>query len=196
MVPGLDIRAGAWKNKIKGALQSGGKVTHECSNCGTLVKPVICTHHYKESGLPNVYLQGVEVADCAACGNTDITIPHPRKVHRAITLAIAKSPARLTGRELRFLRTHLGYSGDQLAAYLHTDKTKISKWEKGEDRIGPSNDRLIRLLVAALDQDLVENIPVIAAHLLNITDDPKQNWTLNIDVENLTYSYQPLRSAA
>ena len=134
-------------------------------------------------------LQGVEVADCSSCGNSDVAIPHLAKIHRAIALALANSPSRLTGDQLRFLRKHVGHSGEQLANYLHTDKTKISKWERGEDPISPSNDRLIRLLVAALDPELSGNVVSIAAHLPKIGDDSEKVWDLNIDVEALTYSF-------
>ena len=121
--------------------------------------------------------------------NSDVAILHLAKVHRAIAPALANSPARLTGDQLRFLRKHVGHSGEQLASYLHTDKTKISKWERGEDPIGPSNDRLIRLLVAALDPEMNSNVSSIARHLPKIADDSEKIWDLNIDVESRTYSF-------
>jgi transcriptional regulator with XRE-family HTH domain len=96
---------------------------------------------------------------------------------------------RLTGAQLRFLRKAIGHSGEQLAKYLHTDKTKISKWERGEDPIGPSTDRLVRLLVAALDEDLSGSVPSIAAHLPAISDESGDDYELHIDVELLTYAF-------
>ena len=170
--------------------------TFECSDCGNPIRYRRRNYLFTESGLHDVVLQDLDVADCSICGNFQVSIPRLNKILRAIASAIENSPTRLTGPQLRFLRTHLELSGDQFAKYLHTDKTKISKWENGEDRIGPTNDRLIRLLVAALDKDLIENVPAIVAHLPNISDDPNQSWTLNIYVENLTYSYEPIRSAA
>jgi putative transcriptional regulator len=165
------------------------KAVHECTNCGRPVTPERRNYRYTESGLSNVVLQGLEVADCPACGHSDVAIPRLAKVHRAIALALANSPVRLTGEQLRFLRKHIGHSGEQLAKYLHTDKTKISKWERGEDPIGPSNDRLVRLLVAALDKDLSSNVTSIAAHLPEISDGSAKDWELHIDVEHLTASF-------
>ena len=170
------------------------KSIHECTNCGQPVTPEPRSYRYTESGLPNVILQGVQVADCPSCGNSDVAIPHLSKVHRAIALALANSPARLNGDQLRFLRKHVGHSGEQLANYLHTDKTKISKWERGEDPIGPSNDRLIRLLVAALDPELNRNVSSIASHLPKIADDSEKIWELNIDVESLAFSFIEARA--
>jgi putative zinc finger/helix-turn-helix YgiT family protein len=172
------------------------KAAHGCTNCGGPVKPERRNYRYTESGLPNVVLQGVEVAECPSCGHYDVAIRHLARVHRAIALALAKSPVRLTGEQLRFLRKHVGYSGAQLAKYLHTDKTKISKWERGADPIGPSNDRLVRFLVAALDSDLRGSVTPIAAHLPEISDESGKSRELHIDVECLTASFVSVRTAA
>jgi putative zinc finger/helix-turn-helix YgiT family protein len=172
------------------------KAAHECTNCGRPVTPERRNYPYTESGLSNVVLQGVEVAECPACGHYEVTIPHLAKIHRAIALALAKSPVRLTGAQLRFLRKHVGYNGEQLAKYLHTDKTRISKWERGEDPIGPSNDRLVRLLVAALDKDLSGNVSSIAAHLPEISDESGKSRELHIDVECLTASFVSVLTTA
>src|SRR5713226_5299816 len=108
----------------------GSARVHECTNCEEPVTPERRNYRYTESGLSNVILQGVEVADCPKCGNSDVIIPRMAKIHRAIAQALAQSPGRLTGEQFRFLRNHLGLSGDKLGCYLHTDKTKISKWER------------------------------------------------------------------
>ena len=138
-------------------------LAHECTNCGEHLNVERRNYRYTESGLPKVVLQGVTIADCPKCGNSDVSIPGVAKIHRAIARALANSPARLTGPQLRFLRKHLGLSGDDLGRYLHTDKTKISKWETEEDRIGPATDRLIRLLATALDRELTLHLARPAA---------------------------------
>jgi hypothetical protein len=111
---------------------------HACKNCGKRATPERHNYRYAQSGLSNLILQGIDVADCPNCGNSDVLIPRMAKIHRAIAQALTNSPVRLTGEQLRFLRKHLGLSGDQLGRYLHTDRTKISKRERGEDRIGPA----------------------------------------------------------
>lgn len=167
-----------------------------CIQCGKPVYPELRSYRYAESGLPNVVLSGVEVSDCAACDNSDVAIPRMGRIHSAIARALVKSPTRLTGPELRFLRKHLGQTGEQFAAYLHTDKTKISKWERGEDRIGPANDRLVRLLVAALDKDISPEAPLIAASLPLIADSPGADYELHIDVLAMTASFCRVSRAA
>src|SRR5438309_11880615 len=97
--------------------------THECTNCGEHVASEHRNYRYAESGLPNVVLQGVTVADCPKCGNSDVSIPRIARIHQSIARALANSPARLTGPQLRFLRKHLGLNGEELGRYLHPDQT-------------------------------------------------------------------------
>lgn len=162
---------------------------HECRNCGEQVIPERRNYRYTESGISNLILQGIEVADCPNCGNSDVIIPRMAKIHRAIAQALANSPVRLTGEQLRFLRKHLGLSGDQLGRYLHTDKTKISKWERGEDRVGPGIDRLVRLLAAALDSELRPGVSAVAEHLPEISDESGKVWELHVDVTTLQATF-------
>jgi putative zinc finger/helix-turn-helix YgiT family protein len=169
---------------------------HECTNCDEPVTPERCNYRYTESGLSNVILQGVEVAVCPKCGTSDVIIPRMAKIHRAIAQALANSPARLTGEQLRFLRKHLGLSGEQFGGYLHTDRTKISKWERGEDRIGPATDRLVRLLAAALDSELRPGVSAVAEHLPQISDESGEVWELHVDAATLQATFLSVSRAA
>ena len=169
---------------------------HACINCGEQVIPERRNYPYTESGLSNVILQGTEAADCPKCWNSDVIIPRMAKIHRAIAQALANSPARLTGEQFRFLREHLRMSGDQLGSFLHTDRTKISKWERGEDRIGPATDRLVRLLTAALDSDLRPGVSAIAEHLPQISDESRLVWELHVNVDTLQTTFLSASRAA
>ncbi len=169
---------------------------HGCTNCGSVVVPERRSYKYAESGVSNVILRSIEVADCRQCGNSDVTIPASAKIHRTIARALANSPARLTGEQLRFLRKHLGLSGDELGGYLHTDRTKISKWERGEDRIGPASDRLIRLLVAVLDSEMRPEIAAVAEHLPRISDQPGETLELHVDAITLQTAFLSVSRAA
>lgn len=170
--------------------------TQDCSNCGKSVTRAPRNYRYVESGLSNVLLQGVDVVDCPKCGSSEVIIPRMAKIHRAIAQALANSPARLTGEQLRFLRKHLGLSGDELGRYLHTDRTKISKWENEGDRIGPATDRLIRLLVASLDSEMRPGVSAVAAHLPQISDKPGDLLELHVDVATLATAFVGVSRAA
>ena len=171
-------------------------IISKSTSCGEPVTFDRRSYWYRESGLSNVVLQGVEIATCNACGNTDVVIPRMEMIHRAIAQALAEqNPGRMTGEQLRFLRKHLGLTGKKLASYLHTDATKISKWETGEDPIGESADRLVRLLVAALDDELRPAVSSVAQHIPQITDEPGQNWVLHVDVVALTTAFYTAKVA-
>lgn len=101
----------------------------------------------------------------------------------------------MSGEQFKFLRNHLGYSGEQLAAYLHTDKTRISKWERGADPIGHASDRLMRLLVSALDDELLGEVPTIAAHLPTISNRPGAEYELRVNTETLITSFVRVKLA-
>src|SRR5579885_2222615 len=159
------------------------RAKHRCTICGEQIVPERRNHRYIESGVPNVVLQGVAIAECSKCGNSDMSVPRVAKVHRAIARVIANSPARLTGPQLRFLRKHLGLNGEESSRYLHTDKTKVSKWGTEEDAIGPATDRLIRLLATALDKDLRPEVGGVAEHLPKILDESGTGWELQVDAD-------------
>lgn len=170
--------------------------SRKCTSCGAPVTTDTVNYRYTESGLPNVILQGVTITTCPNCGEAEVSIPRIAKLHRAIARELANSPARLTGAELRFLRKHLGLSGEEFGRYLHTDKTKISKWETEEDPIGPATDRLIRLLVIALDKDLSSQVASVAEHLPQISDEPGRAWELHLDAHTLQATFTRVSRAA
>lgn len=168
-----------------------------CTNCGGSITFEPRNYRYTESGLSNVVLQGVEVAQCDACGKVDVILPHMEKIHWAIARALtAENPARMTGEQLRFLRKHIEFSGEKLASHLGTDRTKISKWERGEDPIGKFTDRLVRLLVAELDKDLKPVAASVAEHLPMITDESGKAFELHVDVVTLRTGFFSVERAA
>lgn len=168
----------------------------KCANCGSATISQIANYRYTESGLANVVLGGVTVNGCPGCGNEEVSIPRIAKIHRTIARSLANYPGRLAGAEVRFLRKHLGLNGEEFGRYLHTDKTKISKWENDADRIGAVTDRLIRLLATALDKELSSEVSAVAEHLPQIRDQSGQGWELHIDVRTLRSAFVRVSRAA
>lgn len=106
------------------------------------------TYLYVESGLPNVVLVGVNVRRCPSCGHHELVLPRVAELHRTIAHAILRKPARLSGAEVRYLRKYLGWSGADFARHVGVDPSTVSNWENDKDPIGPTSDRLLRLMVA------------------------------------------------
>lgn len=119
----------------------------KCMACGAEMKSTKETHEYTESGLPNVKVVGVTVNRCTKCDEVEIEIPRLESLHKAIAAALLRKGARLSGAEVRFLRSHLGYSGADFAKVIGVGPSTVSRWENDKEPIGPQADRLLRLMV-------------------------------------------------
>jgi putative transcriptional regulator len=101
---------------------------------------------YTESGLDSVTLVGVLVERCPKCGETMVSIPQMEDLHRRLALELIKKPS-FSGKEIRFLRKHLGWSQAQFAEHMAVAKETISRWETSALNMGESPAQLLRLLV-------------------------------------------------
>lgn len=100
-------------------------------------------HHYTESGLLNVYIEGIAV-ETDDDGDEIVTIPAINELHRTIALGIVSHAKGIAGEELRFLRTEMGLTQAELAALVHRDKQTIGRWERNEIEIDSSAEALLR----------------------------------------------------
>lgn len=119
----------------------------KCLACGAKTTTRKESHHYTESGLPNVLLLGIEIARCASCGEYFVTIPAMDGLHRAIAHALVEKPGRLTHDEVRFLRKHMGLSAVDFARLIDASPATVSRWERGTQPMGGMAERLLRLMV-------------------------------------------------
>lgn len=105
-------------------------------------------YHYTESGLQNVWLLDVEIFDCD-CGESFAFIPCTQELHKLIAEILLKKEDQLSGREIRFLRKHMGLRSKVFANELGVRPVTISRWESGDFSPSESFDRFIRLFYAA-----------------------------------------------
>jgi DNA-binding transcriptional regulator YiaG len=85
-------------------------------------------YQYTLSGLDNVYLvDGYELSP-----DGDLSIADMHGLHRAIGryLIGAQTNPEITGAQLRFLRTHLDMSKQELAELMKVTEQEISQWEQ------------------------------------------------------------------
>ncbi|HEY4941317.1 MAG TPA: helix-turn-helix domain-containing protein [Rhizomicrobium sp.] len=100
-------------------------------------------HHYRESGLQNVWLRNGYRIVGTPYGEA-IEIEKVEQLHRAIARAVQARP-RLSGKEFRFLRTEMNLSQEALAQMIGNSAQSVALWEKG--RGAPKwADRLMRAL--------------------------------------------------
>ncbi|HYN36353.1 MAG TPA: type II TA system antitoxin MqsA family protein [Actinomycetota bacterium] len=138
-----------------------------CIECGGKLKTKKENYRYLACGLPNVTLAGVEVRRCGTCGNHEVVIPHIERLHEALAMAVVKHEARLSGGEVRFLRKYLGYSGVDFAALIGVSPETVSRWENKKETMGPSAERLLRMLVVhkgPMQQYPIETLAQISAN--------------------------------
>jgi putative transcriptional regulator len=119
----------------------------KCETCAGDLKVTTERHHYVESGLPNVYLEGIVIRRCPTCDEEDVVIPAIESLHKTIANALIRKPHRLTGPEVRFLRKSLGWSGEMFAKRMGVTSSQVSRWENEREPIGSVADRLLRMLV-------------------------------------------------
>jgi DNA-binding transcriptional regulator YiaG len=104
-------------------------------------------YRYAESGLDNVIIAGIDVLIDDA-GEEVCSIPNINGLHKAIAHAIIAHAHGISGKELRFLRTEMGYTQDELADKLHVTRLSISRWERGEVQMDSQTEFMIRMLAA------------------------------------------------
>jgi putative zinc finger/helix-turn-helix YgiT family protein len=119
-----------------------------CFVCGSRMKTKRENYRYDAVGLPGITLQGVEVSRCGKCGEYEVAIPRIEELHRSIAQAVISKKERLTPAEIRFLRKQLGWTGAEFAGHFGAARETVSRWENGSAPMGPTADRLLRLIVA------------------------------------------------
>ena len=160
-----------------------------CSNCGREAEIVRGSYFFIESGLDCVVLQGIELIRCEHCENEDPIIPRINDLMRVLALAVIGKPHRLCGTEVRFLRKYLMKTGEEMAQMLGVSKTTISKWENDEDPIGPSSDRLFRVIALAIGEGLQEKLQEMIEMFPRIERQPPRKVNIEIDPIKQSYRY-------
>ncbi len=117
-------------------------------------------YHYVGSGLPNVYLVGVE---CRTERESDVQqadIPCLPGLLEAIAKALLEKRSLLTGDEIRFLRKRLKKPSKDFAGLVGVTSEQYSRIENGA-AVTQTVDRVIRLLyvtLAKLNQEVAEGV--------------------------------------
>jgi len=118
-----------------------------CPICNGEMTETRGDHLYVESGLDNVLLHGIPIFKCGE-GHRLPTIPNVGSLHDAIAQTLIEKRARLAGREVRFLRKHMGLKAVELAKLLGITKQRMSQLENERDVVSNQTDRLIRAAYA------------------------------------------------
>lgn len=119
-----------------------------CSHCNTKMNShKIDRYHYVESGLTNIFVKDVDAWSCPKCDGEEVEIPDPNGLQDAIARTLVSKESRLTGKEFRFLRTSLGYSGADIATRFEVSRETVSRWETGAIKLQAPADIALRYMV-------------------------------------------------
>jgi putative zinc finger/helix-turn-helix YgiT family protein len=122
----------------------------KCSSCQNKkeLKKLNINYKYKDCGLDNVVLLGVSVARCDVCGEEYYNFGDIEKLHNKIAEILLTKSELLTGKEIRFLRKNIGYSGAMFAHLIAYSHESLSRIENGAQKVTESFDRLVRFAVS------------------------------------------------
>jgi len=119
-------------------------------------------YRYTECGLDNVFIEGLEVV-ADDHGEELYCIPNILTLHKMIAHAVIANGTGMSGQELRFLRTEMGYTQEQLADLLKVERATIGRWERGDMTVNANAETVIRLLTAEkLEIDLQMSVEEIS----------------------------------
>jgi len=137
------------KAKKKATTAARRKPERRCTECGAVQHETRQTVMYPESGLDNVQLVNVPVWVCEN-GHEELEIPAITQLHDLLTHVIIRKPARLTGREIRFIRRRAELSAQEFACRIGISPQHLSRLENDKGKKTRTLDLLIRLGIATL----------------------------------------------
>lgn len=117
-----------------------------CESEAPLRAAKISRYHYKECGLDNVILIQVPALRCKACQTVTADIPKPLELHALLTERIFSKPYRLSAKEVRFMRTQLGYSQAGFAKRIDRDVSALNRVENEKSPVSDDLDRQVRMV--------------------------------------------------
>lgn len=121
----------------------------QCPSCDTkkAMKLEIIVHRFKESGLDNIILHGVRFFRCSHCGESIYDFGNLLQLNSLITDCLLKKKELLSGKEIRFLRTYVGYSSESFAKIIGLDKTSFSRIENERAKVSNQVNMAVRFIV-------------------------------------------------
>jgi putative zinc finger/helix-turn-helix YgiT family protein len=139
--------------------------TWKCLRCDATTAKTTRENEPFNDILPGVVLLNVEVTRCEACGNREVEVPYMDNLMKAVARAVVKTGGRLTGDEVRFLRSFLELSGVELAELMDSTASTVSRWENNRTPVGRTADLLLRTIaggeVDPIDPDRQSMLDVV-----------------------------------
>lgn len=125
-----------------------------CIKCQSLMERSVKPEHVEDLGGVAVKVLDAVVLQRCSCGEEMIGIPDLEGLARAAAIARALNPARLSGKEVRFIRRALDMTQKEFAEKMDLSPEHVSRWEndKNPGGAGEMSEKLVRHNVCALLQ--------------------------------------------
>lgn len=120
-------------------------------------------YHYRESGLPNVYLRS-GYREVQTPYGPSVVIEDVEGLHAAIAEMLVNERPYLTGAEVRFIRRYLDKTQSQFAGLLGVTEQSARRWEKLK-RVPKWADHSVRLLFLNSMRDRAGSFEEVVAHV-------------------------------
>jgi transcriptional regulator with XRE-family HTH domain len=157
--------------------------------CGEQATVISGDYLFVESGLTNVTLHGVELLKCDKCGTLTPVLSKINKLMQVIAEALVLKPSQLTGKEIRFLRKYIGFTGERFGKKLGLTKEHVSRIENEKHPVGAQTDRLIRYLAISASSVLANQMERLFEQLETINDEPLQErLEINLATGSVAYA--------
>lgn len=148
-----------------------------CSKCQSLMEQSVKPEHVEDlGGVVVKVLNAVVVRRCPNCAEELTAIPDLEGLARATAIARALNPARLGGKEVRFLRRVLDMTQKEFAEKMDLTPEHVSRLENGktENGAGEMSEKLIRHNVCALLADGIYNYDAKAITNMRLRSAPDE----------------------
>jgi DNA-binding transcriptional regulator YiaG len=103
-------------------------------------------YHYTECGLDNVWLENGYVTKKTAYGKAT-SVDDAIGLHKVLALNLTKKKGKITGKELRFMRTVLAMSQEGLGKCVGASEQSVSLWER-TGKVPLYADSILRMIVS------------------------------------------------
>lgn len=147
-------------------------------------------YHYRECGLPNVYLVN-GYREIKTPEGSGIAIEDVEGLHMAIARDIVDTKPILSGPEVRFIRKFLDLTQSELADLLGVEDQSVRRWEK-IDRVPKQADHGVRLVF----RDLTHRTDTPLAELVRRIAQAREPRRVSYRFQPRAHAWKPDRAAA
>lgn len=150
-----------------------------CGECGSsrMNESVLPEYEMDLGGVTVRLINSVIERTCPDCEDQSVEIEDLNELIKAAALARSMIPVRLSGKEVKFLRTALEMNGKQFAKAMELKPETVSRWENNDRGIGGYTEKLLRHNICSLlykkvrgfkyDPEEITNMRFIDGDLLN-----------------------------